>query len=155
MNPHIMSSASWAPNETPAQLWFERIYLAGLFIGAVGFGMILFSKFRSSLCCVFKLFSPGVHATLFFSTFKLLYARRQYRREQVFLGYIVIVFLLSNIGNGTNIKTAQQVFIDNRGLSILILFSVLISNVYNTTRLSWWPRSICCGAKHCAYIRIV
>lgn len=39
VNPHIMSSASWAPNETPAQLFLERIFLAGLFVGVVAFGM--------------------------------------------------------------------------------------------------------------------
>ncbi|KAF9065823.1 hypothetical protein BDP27DRAFT_1424442 [Rhodocollybia butyracea] len=120
-----MSSTSWTPDETPAQLLYERIYLAGLFLGAVGF---------------------GVHATLFFSAFKLLYARRQYRREQVFLGYIVVVFMLSNIGNGTNIKFAQQAFIDNRDYpggpgayyveESTALMVVLCNSVYIT--LTWF-----------------
>jgi len=77
---------------------------------------------------------------------KLLYARRQYRREQVFLGYIVIVFLLSNIGNATNIKFAQQAFIDNRDYpggpgaysveQSTALAAVLCNSVYIT--LTWF-----------------
>ncbi|KAF5358564.1 hypothetical protein D9757_012959 [Collybiopsis confluens] len=89
-----MTSPLWSPaGETPAQLWYERSILAGLFLGAVGF---------------------GVHATLFFQAFQLLYARRHKKQEQIFLVYIVTVFLLSNIGNATNFKFGEMVFIDFR-----------------------------------------
>ncbi|KAF5329902.1 hypothetical protein D9758_018698 [Tetrapyrgos nigripes] len=53
---------SWSPaGESSFQLWYERSILAGLFIGAIGF---------------------GVHATLFFWAFKLLWNQRQSRRGQ-------------------------------------------------------------------------
>ncbi|KAF9463671.1 hypothetical protein BDZ94DRAFT_1163508 [Collybia nuda] len=89
-----MSSQSWAlAGATEAQLWYERSALAGLFIGAAGF---------------------GVHATLFFQVFRHLCARIRHRREQLLLGYVSVVFILSNIANGANLKFGEMVFINNR-----------------------------------------
>lgn len=61
----------------------------------------------------------GVHATLFFQVVRLLYPRLRYRREQLLLGYVSVVFILSNIANGANLKFGEMVFINNRGMATI------------------------------------
>ncbi|KAH7097197.1 hypothetical protein BKA62DRAFT_833453 [Auriculariales sp. MPI-PUGE-AT-0066] len=86
---------SFSPAEDNAfALWNEKSYLDGVFIGAVAF---------------------GVHATLFFITLKLLWARpRSTWKDYIWIVYICVLFLISNIGNGTQLKFAQMIWIDNR-----------------------------------------
>ncbi|KAJ7605963.1 hypothetical protein DFH06DRAFT_1019882 [Mycena polygramma] len=84
---------SFSPDETPAQLWNERSILAGLYIGAVGF---------------------GIHLTLFVLCASALRARKAGRRNRELLAFICILFVLGNIGNATNIVFGQKTFIDDR-----------------------------------------
>ncbi|KAJ6482591.1 hypothetical protein C8R45DRAFT_1001965 [Mycena sanguinolenta] len=87
-------SASWAPDETAAQLLNERYIFIGQFIGAFGY---------------------GVHLTLFFQCVHALYTGRKSRRHNwEMLIYVFILFALGNIGNATSIFYAQKTFIDDR-----------------------------------------
>ncbi|KAJ3742326.1 hypothetical protein DFH05DRAFT_1401645 [Lentinula detonsa] len=121
-----MASPLWSPaGETAAQLWYERSILAGLFLGAIGF---------------------GVHATLFFQASRSLYIHRNKGHNRLFLAYVIVVFLLSNIGNATNIRFGEMVFIDYRDYpggpgayfveQSTALAAVLCNNVYIC--LSWF-----------------
>ncbi|KZV85721.1 hypothetical protein EXIGLDRAFT_699017 [Exidia glandulosa HHB12029] len=86
--------SSWAPNESAADLWFERGWLDGVFVGAVAY---------------------GVHATLFFITFCLLWERpRSGWRDYGWLLYIVVLFTVSSIGNAMQLKMAELGFIEYR-----------------------------------------
>ncbi|KAK7045123.1 hypothetical protein R3P38DRAFT_2508878 [Favolaschia claudopus] len=85
---------TFAPaNETGAQLWNERSILAGLFLGAIGY---------------------GVHLTLFLQCVNALRNGKTAVRNRELLGFICILFVLGNIGNATNILFGQKTFIDNR-----------------------------------------
>ncbi|EJD46610.1 hypothetical protein AURDEDRAFT_113662 [Auricularia subglabra TFB-10046 SS5] len=86
--------STWHPKESALDLWNERSYLNGIFIGAVAY---------------------GVHATLFFITLKLLWARpRTTWKDYIWISYIIILFAISSIGNGTQFKFTQMIYIDNR-----------------------------------------
>ncbi|KAH9484497.1 hypothetical protein JR316_0003979 [Psilocybe cubensis] len=93
----MTTQASWAPvNETSADLWHERSILVGLFLGAIGY---------------------GIHLTLFVWTSHILYTKRMNSKGtvgQFLLLYVVVVFVLGNIGNATNIRFGEMTFIDNR-----------------------------------------
>ncbi|KAH7099605.1 hypothetical protein BKA62DRAFT_621194 [Auriculariales sp. MPI-PUGE-AT-0066] len=74
--------------------WNERFYLNGVLLGAVAY---------------------GVHATLFFSTLQLLWARsRSSWKDWVWIFYIFALFVISSVGNGGDLKFAQMIWIDNR-----------------------------------------
>ncbi|KZV85732.1 hypothetical protein EXIGLDRAFT_841253 [Exidia glandulosa HHB12029] len=91
---NVSDPASWAPNLTPDQFWNERSYLAGILIGAVAY---------------------GVHATLFFLTLTLLWARpRTHWKDYIWITYTAIVFIVSSLGNGGQFKFTQMIWIDNR-----------------------------------------
>ncbi|EJD46589.1 hypothetical protein AURDEDRAFT_20524, partial [Auricularia subglabra TFB-10046 SS5] len=84
----------WAPDESADLLWGERSYLDGVFIGAVAY---------------------GVHATLFFLTLKLLWARpRTTLKDYSWLAYVIVLFIVSSIGNGIQLKFTQMIYIDDR-----------------------------------------
>ncbi|KZV89597.1 hypothetical protein EXIGLDRAFT_751066 [Exidia glandulosa HHB12029] len=86
--------STWAPNEPADALWNERSYMAGILIGAVAY---------------------GVHATLFFITLQLLWARKRSSwRDWNWIAYILVLFILSSIANGTQFKFTQQIWIDMR-----------------------------------------
>jgi hypothetical protein len=90
----MMSNTSWAPaNETASDIWNEKSILDGLFLGTVAY---------------------GIHLTLFISAFHLLYTRKRTQHESFLLVYILVLFILGNIGNGTNIKFGEMTFIDDR-----------------------------------------
>lgn len=89
----MANSSSYAPpNESPADLWNERSILDGLFLGSVGY---------------------GIHLTLYLACLTHLRPRGE-RNDQYILAYITLLFILGNIGNGTNIKWGEMTFIDNR-----------------------------------------
>jgi hypothetical protein len=56
----------------------------------------------------------GIHFTLFIWTFYLLWNGKRTQADIFFLLYISVLFLLGNIGNGTNIKFGEMTFIDDR-----------------------------------------
>ncbi|KAF9218574.1 hypothetical protein BS17DRAFT_822735 [Gyrodon lividus] len=86
--------SSYAPaNETETEIWNERSILDGLFLGAIGY---------------------GVHMTLFFMCFRLLWTRKKDTKDKLMIVYITILFVLGNIGNGTNLKFGEMTFIDDR-----------------------------------------
>ncbi|KZV88702.1 hypothetical protein EXIGLDRAFT_839026 [Exidia glandulosa HHB12029] len=88
--------ASWAPQESAADLWNERSYLAGILIGAVAY---------------------GVHATLFFITLYLMWNRprsESRKSDNAWMAYIVLLFTLSSIGNGAQFKFTEMIFINQR-----------------------------------------
>ncbi|KAF9218447.1 hypothetical protein BS17DRAFT_742164 [Gyrodon lividus] len=86
--------SSYAPaNETGTEIWNARSILDGLFLGAIGY---------------------GVHMTLFFMCFRLLWAHKKDTKDKLMIVYITIIFVLGNIGNGTNLKFGEMTFIDDR-----------------------------------------
>lgn len=88
------ANTSWAPKESADALWGERSYLDGIFIGAVAY---------------------GVHATLFFITLRLLWARQRTTwKDYSWIAYVVVLFTVSSIGNATQMKFTQMIYIDNR-----------------------------------------
>ncbi|EJD46583.1 hypothetical protein AURDEDRAFT_164408 [Auricularia subglabra TFB-10046 SS5] len=88
------SEEAWTPDESADALWAERSNLDGVFIGAVAY---------------------GVHATLFFMTLKLLWARpRTTWKDYTWIAYVIVLFTLSSIGNGAQLKFAQMTYIDDR-----------------------------------------
>ncbi|KAJ7362514.1 hypothetical protein DFH08DRAFT_950778 [Mycena albidolilacea] len=84
---------SISPTETAPDLRSERLILAGLFLGTVGY---------------------GVHFTLFVECFQALLLRKDGRRNKELLAFICILFTLGNVGNAANLVLAQKTFIDNR-----------------------------------------
>ncbi|KZV85722.1 hypothetical protein EXIGLDRAFT_725534 [Exidia glandulosa HHB12029] len=85
---------TWAPNESAADLWFERGWLDGVFVGAVAY---------------------GVHASLFFTTLSLLRQRpRSTWKDNGWIAYIVVLFVVSSVGNGLQLKMAELGFIGYR-----------------------------------------
>lgn len=90
----VDNRTSWTPEESSLDLWNERSYLDGIFIGAVAY---------------------GAHATLFFITLQLLWARAKTNRKDFFwIAYIAILFAISSVGNGTQLKFTEMIWIDNR-----------------------------------------
>ncbi|KZV85728.1 hypothetical protein EXIGLDRAFT_681546 [Exidia glandulosa HHB12029] len=87
-------SSSWAPNLSPDELWNERSYFTGVLIGAVAY---------------------GVHCTLFFIALQLLLARkRSHWKDYIWIAYMVVLFSVSSVANGTRFKFTQASWIDNR-----------------------------------------
>ncbi|CAL1697904.1 unnamed protein product [Somion occarium] len=90
-----MSDPSWAPtNETAEQIWIEEANIDGICIEAVGY---------------------GVHLTLFFLCFNLLWdmRKRQPKYAYTFLVYISALVVLGSIGAGTSLKINQEAFVNN------------------------------------------
>ncbi|KZV85731.1 hypothetical protein EXIGLDRAFT_841252 [Exidia glandulosa HHB12029] len=90
----LEDASSLAPNVTAQQLWSERACLDGVLIGAVAY---------------------GVHATLFFIALKLLWERsRPNPNAKFWMAYIIVVFAVSSVANGAQLKFTQMSFVDNR-----------------------------------------
>ncbi|KZV85744.1 hypothetical protein EXIGLDRAFT_775283 [Exidia glandulosa HHB12029] len=86
--------SSWVPDLTPEQFWIERSNFAGVMMGSVAY---------------------GVHSTLFFLTLTLLWARpRTQWKDYGWIAYITLMFILSSMGNGTQIKFAEMTWIGKR-----------------------------------------
>ncbi|KZV89598.1 hypothetical protein EXIGLDRAFT_677842 [Exidia glandulosa HHB12029] len=98
--------ANWVSPEPADAVWNERSYLAGILIGAVAY---------------------GVHATLFFITFALLWGRRRtHWRDYIWITYICVLFALSSLANGMQFWFTQLIYIDQGprypgGLSAFII----------------------------------
>lgn len=72
----------------------EHFYLVGMFLSVIAY---------------------GVHLTLFLRCFQLLWRRSPtVTRDVFYMTYISLLFILGNIGNGSNIKFTLQAFSDNR-----------------------------------------
>lgn len=56
----------------------------------------------------------GVHLTLFTWCFQLLIQKRKTQGDFLLMIYISLLFIMGNIGNGTNIKVGELTFVDNR-----------------------------------------
>lgn len=74
--------------------------------------LIYFSLLKG--CLIVLLISEGVHLTLFIWCFHLLLRKKKSRSEYLLMIYVVLLFIMGNIGNGTNIKVGELTFVDNR-----------------------------------------
>ncbi|EKM49608.1 uncharacterized protein PHACADRAFT_265150 [Phanerochaete carnosa HHB-10118-sp] len=88
-------SQSWAPDETSAQLWLDRINLVGVELGNIAY---------------------GVHITLFFLCFIAWWSARRHSPKSAYsmLAFISCVFVLGSIGNGTQMRLLQMAYVDDR-----------------------------------------
>ncbi|KAF9447761.1 hypothetical protein P691DRAFT_638943, partial [Macrolepiota fuliginosa MF-IS2] len=88
-----MSNPFAPPNESPHDLYNERTIIDGLFLGAIAY---------------------GIHLTLFIWCFYLLLQKKKSRSVYFLMLYVLLLFAMGNIGNGTNIKVGELTFVDNR-----------------------------------------
>ncbi|KAL9710485.1 hypothetical protein Ac2012v2_006019 [Leucoagaricus gongylophorus] len=88
-----MSNSYAPPGESSFDLYNERTIIDGLFLGTIAY---------------------GVHLTLFIWCFHLLLRKKKSRSEYLLMIYVVLLFIMGNIGNGTNIKVGELTFVDNR-----------------------------------------
>lgn len=90
----LSDPSTWKPVQSSYDFWNERSFLAGILIGAVAY---------------------GVHATLFFITFSLLWQRKRTQwRDYIWIVYVVALFAISSIANYAQLKFTQSIWIDNR-----------------------------------------
>ncbi|KAJ3574053.1 hypothetical protein NP233_g2024 [Leucocoprinus birnbaumii] len=88
-----MSNPYAPPGESSFDLYEERTIIDGLFLGAIAY---------------------GVHLTLFIWCFHLLLRKKKSRPDYLLMLYVSLLFVMGNIGNGTNIKVGELTFVDNR-----------------------------------------
>ncbi|KXN91600.1 hypothetical protein AN958_12718 [Leucoagaricus sp. SymC.cos] len=88
-----MSSPYAPPGESSFDLYNERTILDGLFLGAIAY---------------------GVHLTLFIWCMHLLLTKKKTLRDYGLVLYIFLLFIMGNVGNGTNIKVGEETFVDFR-----------------------------------------
>ncbi|KAJ7253097.1 hypothetical protein C8J57DRAFT_1184552 [Mycena rebaudengoi] len=88
--------SSYTPNETPAELFSEIMWLQGYLLTSMAYGVVL---------------------TLFFMCFHLLLKQRTKKNHKItclFLLYISIEFILGTLLMGSTAKYTQLAFIENR-----------------------------------------
>jgi len=88
-----MSNPDAPPGESSFDLYNERTIIDGLFLGAIAY---------------------GVHLTLFIWCCHLLIQKKKGRRDYLYMLYISLLFVMGNVGNGTNIKVGEETFVDFR-----------------------------------------
>ncbi|KAH7883134.1 hypothetical protein F5I97DRAFT_1815580 [Phlebopus sp. FC_14] len=89
---------SYSPNETAAQLYAEKTWLAGAIMTGAGY---------------------GVDLALFWLCFRTLWYRTKskdadYRRNMFFLAYVCIMFVFGSLFIGSNSQFTQLAFINDR-----------------------------------------
>ncbi|XP_006455950.1 hypothetical protein AGABI2DRAFT_180778 [Agaricus bisporus var. bisporus H97] len=85
---------SVAPLEQSSfELYNERTIIDGLFLGAIAY---------------------GIHLTLFIWCFRCFLQRKKQAVDYLLMVYISLLFLMGNIGSGTNIKIGELTFVDER-----------------------------------------
>lgn len=82
-----------SPVESSFDLYNERTIIDGLFLGAIAY---------------------GVHLTLFIWGMSILFRKKRSVRDYCWMVYIILLFIMGNIGNGTNIKVGEDTFINMR-----------------------------------------
>ncbi|KXN91605.1 hypothetical protein AN958_12723 [Leucoagaricus sp. SymC.cos] len=88
-----MSNPYAPPGESAFELYNERTIIDGLFLGAIAY---------------------GIHLTLFIWCFHLLLQKKKNMADWFLMVYVSLLFVMGNIGNGTNIKVGELTFVDNR-----------------------------------------
>ncbi|KAF9447766.1 hypothetical protein P691DRAFT_730862 [Macrolepiota fuliginosa MF-IS2] len=88
-----MSNPNAPPGESPFDLYNERTIIDGLFLGAIAY---------------------GVHLTLFIWCFHILLQKKKSGGDYLLMVYVSLLFIMGNIGNGTNIKVGELTFVDDR-----------------------------------------
>ncbi len=106
-----MSNPFAPPDESSFDLYNERTIIDGLFLGAIAYGTDFRWAWNFWLLTFFLI---GVHLTLFIWCFQLLLMKKKSRRDYLFMLYISLLFIMGNVGNGTNIKVGEQTFVDFR-----------------------------------------
>jgi hypothetical protein len=86
------------PDESPAQLYAEKTWLAGSIITGVGYGVV----FALTCLCVQSLW----HRTRIKDA--------EYTRNCFFLAYVCVMFILGSLFLGSNSQFTQLAFIDDR-----------------------------------------
>lgn len=85
---------AWAPKEPADILMTERAMLAGFLVSGVAY---------------------GINVSIFLITLNLLWKRRRETwKDYIWITYIVFMFSLASIGNGTQFKYAELAFINYR-----------------------------------------
>ncbi|KAJ3574045.1 hypothetical protein NP233_g2016 [Leucocoprinus birnbaumii] len=88
-----MSDPSASPVESAFDLYNERTIIDGLFLGAIAY---------------------GVHLTLFIWCMGILIQKKRSTRDYGLMVYAILLFIMGNIGNGTNIKVGEDTFVNFR-----------------------------------------
>ncbi|KIJ64851.1 hypothetical protein HYDPIDRAFT_132008 [Hydnomerulius pinastri MD-312] len=94
-------SESYTPDESAAQLYAEKTWLAGAIITGTGYGIVL---------------------ALFWLCFRALWYRTKikdasYRRNMFFLVYVFVMFVFGSLFIGSNSQFTQLAFINDRNFS--------------------------------------
>jgi len=84
---------NYAPNETAAELYTERTFLADDFINGLVFGILI---------------------CLYFQCSTLLWAQRSRKLSVILMAYITVLFLILIMFVSVSAGTSQQMFIDDR-----------------------------------------
>ncbi|THH33269.1 hypothetical protein EUX98_g868 [Antrodiella citrinella] len=103
-------------NETDAQILTDIMDINGAGLAFVAYGMS--SVFLIIYECLLTqpVYSLGVHATLFFLCFALLWEERR-KKPKVTWGWIIystVLFILGTIGNGVNMFLKQDAIVNHR-----------------------------------------
>ncbi|KAF5347356.1 hypothetical protein D9756_009967 [Leucocoprinus leucothites] len=88
-----MSNPNAPAGESAFELYNERTIIDGLFLGAIAY---------------------GVHLTLFIWCMHILIHKKKSMRDYGLMLYITLLFIMGNIGNGTNIKVGEDTFVNFR-----------------------------------------
>ncbi|EKM48023.1 uncharacterized protein PHACADRAFT_155352 [Phanerochaete carnosa HHB-10118-sp] len=85
---------SWTPDETPAELWLDRISLIGAELADVAY---------------------GVHVTLFFLCFNAWWSARRHSPRGAYstIAFISCIFVLGSVGIAASMRIQQLAYIDD------------------------------------------
>lgn len=108
-----MSNPDAPPGESSFDLYNERTIIDGLFLGAIAYGK---NSHRFTGLHKKKTNIPmiGVHLTLFIWCSYILIQKKKGRRDYLYMIYISLLFIMGNVGNGTNIKVGEDTFVNFR-----------------------------------------
>ena len=102
------------PGESAAALLFERSILAGSNVSAAAYGE--FNKLQGGeVIMMLSIQLPGVHLTIFFLCFRLLWKEpRKTTKTYFLLTYISCSFILGTLAISSSSVITQYTFIDDR-----------------------------------------
>lgn len=104
---------SWAPHESSDQIWLEQATLDGCVgVASIAYGMSSLSVLAYSVFISWI----GIHITLFFVCFNLLWSLKasQPKQSYFYLFYITLHFILGTAAIISTLRVNQLAFVDYR-----------------------------------------
>lgn len=103
-------------NETPSQIWFDKVMINGSDISFVAYGTFQLSAFHQCINSMHLDCFTGVYVALFFLCISLLWADRANKHRGIcaWIVFTTVVFLLDSVGNAMNMYSNQLAYVTNR-----------------------------------------